>query len=68
LIGPCGSWRTASDAELLSPFADVVDRRWRAVFGSEGLTDRPADFFVSYTSADPAWGKWISWQLEAEGF
>jgi hypothetical protein len=46
----------------------VVDRRWRAVFGSEGLVDRPADFFVSYTSADPAWAEWISWQLEAEGF
>jgi hypothetical protein len=27
-----------------------------------------ADFFVSYTSADPAWAEWISWQLEAEGF
>jgi hypothetical protein len=30
-----------------------------------GLIDRPADFFVSYTSADPAWAEWISWQLEA---
>jgi hypothetical protein len=26
------------------------------------------DFFVSYTSADRAWGEWIAWQLEAAGF
>jgi tetratricopeptide (TPR) repeat protein len=30
--------------------------------------DRPADFFVSYTSADRAWAEWIAWQLEAEGY
>jgi len=29
---------------------------------------RPADFFVSYTSADRAWAEWIAWQLEAEGY
>jgi hypothetical protein len=28
----------------------------------------PADFFVSYTSADRAWAEWIAWQLEAEGY
>jgi hypothetical protein len=30
--------------------------------------DRAADFFVSYTSADRAWAKWIAWQLEAAGY
>jgi hypothetical protein len=25
-----------------------------------------ADFFVSYTSADRAWGDWTAWQLEGE--
>jgi tetratricopeptide (TPR) repeat protein len=28
----------------------------------------PANFFVSYTSADRAWAEWIAWQLEAEGY
>jgi tetratricopeptide (TPR) repeat protein len=29
---------------------------------------QPADFFVSYTSADRAWAEWIAWQLEAERY
>jgi hypothetical protein len=29
---------------------------------------RPADFFVSYTSAGRTWAEWIAWQLEAEGY
>jgi hypothetical protein len=29
---------------------------------------RPADFFVSYTSADQAWAEWISRHVEAEGY
>jgi hypothetical protein len=28
----------------------------------------PADFFISYTSADRAWAEGIAWQLEAEGY
>ena len=28
----------------------------------------PADFLVSYTSADRGWAEWIAWQLEAEGY
>ena len=30
--------------------------------------DGPADFFVSYTSADRAWAEWIAWELEADGY
>src|SRR5215211_3205101 len=30
--------------------------------------DGPADFFVSYTSADRAWAEWTAWQLEADGY
>jgi hypothetical protein len=28
----------------------------------------PVDFFVSYTSADRPWAKWIAWELEAAGY
>jgi hypothetical protein len=27
----------------------------------------PADFFISYTSADAAWAKWVGWVLEEHG-
>jgi len=30
--------------------------------------DGPADFFVSYTSADRAWAEWVAWELEAGGY
>ena len=26
------------------------------------------DYFISYTSADRAWGEWIAWQLESAGY
>src|SRR5215475_9140736 len=26
------------------------------------------DFFISYTSADVLWAKWIAWQLEQAGY
>jgi hypothetical protein len=28
----------------------------------------PADFFVSYTSADRPWAEWIAWELECAGY
>jgi TIR domain len=33
-----------------------------------GRRDGPADFFVSYASADRAWAEWIAWELEADGY
>jgi hypothetical protein len=33
-----------------------------------GRRDGPADFFISYTSADRAWAEWIAWELEADGY
>ena len=33
-----------------------------------GRRDGPADFFVSYTSAERAWAEWIAWELEADGY
>ena len=33
--------------------------------GTRGADDEGWDFFVSYTSADEQWAKWVAWQLEA---
>jgi TIR domain/Tetratricopeptide repeat len=33
-----------------------------------GRREGPADFFVSYASADRAWAEWIAWELEADGY
>ena len=32
--------------------------------GTRGADDEGWDFFVSYTSADEQWAKWVAWQLE----
>ncbi|ADP81041.1 toll/interleukin-1 receptor domain-containing protein [Pseudofrankia inefficax] len=34
------------------------------VAGAGPATERPWDFFVSYTAADKGWAEWIAWQLE----
>src|ERR1051326_4192843 len=31
-------------------------------------TNRPIDFFVSYSPADERWATWIAWELEAAGY
>ncbi|MDX6434748.1 MAG: hypothetical protein QOE54_7114 [Streptosporangiaceae bacterium] len=31
-------------------------------------SDRPTDFFVSYSPADERWAAWIAWELESAGY
>src|SRR4051794_14028156 len=31
-------------------------------------SDRPVDFFISYSPADERWAAWIAWELESEGY
>ncbi|MCW2914444.1 MAG: repeat protein-like protein [Actinomycetia bacterium] len=37
--------------------------------GDEHLrSDRPTDFFISYSPADERWATWIAWELESAGY
>ena len=32
------------------------------------MSEEPFDFFISYTSVDEPWAKWIAWTLEEKGY
>ncbi|MBQ1068619.1 toll/interleukin-1 receptor domain-containing protein, partial [Micromonospora sp. D75] len=31
-------------------------------------SDRPIDFFISYSPADERWATWLAWEFEAAGY
>jgi hypothetical protein len=54
--------RGPSDEGARGPSAGEIMRK------SKPLQSNQVDFFVSYTKTNLAWAKWITWQLENEGY